>query len=237
MRFSLSFLFFFSVICLSPGGHGVCTGNLDENIPELKCILEEGEKVLFSVRGPSLCKRDAVAKVERYSVLTDRTERKIYPNNVSKEYISIGSRSACLYIFTKIQEKFSLSFFDTFGDASLKLEARDYNGDGNEELFILTVSGNSYCGFMIDCGESQMFTRIFSSCSELDDTSKAIRFQDIDRDGIQEIIVARRDYYRMGSARSYSVYDAEVWKWNESKGKYLLQKTVPFKKGWEIPQK
>lgn len=230
------FLLFF-ILLGSHRGEALSPRDALEQIPELKCLLEKDEKVVFTVDGPSLCIRDSMARLERYSVLTDRVEKKIYPHGASKDYISISSRSSYLYIFTKIEGRFSLSFFDSFGDASLNLKSRDYNGDGNEELFILTASGNSYCGFMIDCGESQMFRRIFSSCSELEDTSRAITFQDIDRDGIDEIIVARRDYYRMGGANSYLVYNAEIWKWNESKGKYLLQQTVPFKKGWEIPKK
>lgn len=238
---SLRFLFLSLLLLVSPGyGQEKLPSHEKVEIPELKCFLEKDEQIVSIVKGP-FCKEDSIIGLERYSVLTDRDQKRFYPHGRTSEmsdYISISDRSSCLYIFTKIDGKFSLSFFDRFGDASLKLESMDYHKDGNTDLFLLTVSGNSYCGFMIDCGAGmQLFKTIFNTCSSLDDTSRAIAFRDTDGDGIDEIIVAQRDYYRMGSANSYLVYDAAIYKWNESAGEYQLQRTTPFKKGWVIPKK
>jgi len=205
-------------------------------IPELKCILEDDEKIISAVQGPHLCKIDSINGVERYSILTDRSEKKIASPGESNEYTTPSLRSAYLYIFTKINGRYSLSFFDRFGDASLKLEARDYNGDGDEELFLLTASGNSYLGFMLDCGRFQIFRTIFKSSSELDDTARSIAFRDIDKDGSEEILVSSRDY-SMKWSPDYSDYNVEIYKWDKDKGEYLLHKTVPFKEMWEVPKK
>lgn len=238
----LSRILFLSLLLLVSPGYGQEKLHNHEKveIPELKCFLEKDEQIVSIVKGP-FCKEDSIIGLERYSVLTDRKEKRFYPHGKTEDlmdYISISVRSSCLYIFTKIDGKYSLSYFDRPGDGSIKLESKDYNKDGNTELYVLVVSGNDYWGEMLDCGKDQFFRRIFGiAASQLDDTSRAITFQDIDNDGIDEIIVAQRDYYRMGSANSYEVYDAAIYKWDESAGEYKLQRTTPFKKGWTIPKK
>lgn len=229
MSFRLSLLVFILLLFLCSVKQ-MYAENIIEQIPLLECLLEEDEEIIYMVKGP-FCKDDSLAGVEKYSVLTNRKEKEAYPHGKNKDYISITLRSAYLYIFTKIEGKFSLTYFDRFGDASVKLESRDYNGDGNRELFLLTASGNSYLGFMLDCGEYQMFRRIFVSASSLDDTSKAIAFRDMDGDGLEEILVAHRDWHRKFSP-DFSQYDIEIWKWNESEERYLVQRTVPFKEIW-----
>lgn len=210
--------------------------NVIEQIPELRCLLEKDERVIFAVNGP-LCREDSVFGLERYSVLTDRDEKKFYLNNKGKDYVSISLWSTYLYIFTKIEGKYSLSFFERMGDGAVKLECKDYHKDGNTELFLLTSSGNDFWAVMLDCGHQQFFSRIFGiTSSQLDDTSKAVVFRDIDGDGIDEILVAQRDYYREPSS-DYSDYDVAVWKWDASQGKYLREKTLPFTRIWGTPQK
>lgn len=230
LTFSLIFFMFLSF------SSGKNEQSIVNEIPELKCILENDEQIISAVQGPHLCKIDSIDTVERYSILTDRSEKKIASPGESKEYTTVSLHSAYLYIFTKINRRYTLSFFDRFGDAPLKLECRDFNGDGDEELFVLTASGNSYLGFMLDCGRFQMFRTIFQSSSELDDTARAIAFRDIDKDKSEEILVARRDYSKTWSP-DHSEYNVEIYKWDKSKGEYLLHKTVPFKQMWEVPKK
>lgn len=234
----LSRILFLSLLLLVSPGYGKekLPDPKKVEIPELKCILENDEQIISAVQGPHLCKIDSLDTVERYSILTDRSEKKNALHGESKESTMVSLHSAYLYIFTKINRRYTLSFFDRFGDAPLKLECRDFNGDGNEKLFLLTASGNSYLGFMLDCGRFQMFRTIFQSSSELDDTAMAIAFRDIDKDGSEEILVARRDYSKTWSP-DHSDYDVEIYKWNTAKEKYLLQKTVPFKKMWKVPEK
>jgi hypothetical protein len=225
----------FFLMLSSCSAREISPGNVVELIPELRCLLEKDERVIFVVKGP-LCKDDSAFGLERYSILTDRAEKKFYLNDMSKDYVSLSLRSAYLYIFTKFDGKYSLSFFEGFGDGAVKLECKDYHKDGNTELFLLTSSGNDFWAAMINCGHQQFFSRIFGiTSSQLDDTSKAIVFRDIDGDGIDEILVAQRDYYREPRS-DYSDYDIAVWKWNESEGKYILEKKLPFTEVWGTPQ-